>query len=176
MPTSKFVKLDYAFGFLYVVTIFPCQHADLLSLKEMAMPLVIAKILESRTLWLIARILILVLFVSSGLAKIFDYENSLAEMRAAGLHPDWFFNIASAFVMLAGSFLVLFNRLLWLGSTALAVFLFLTIVVVHTFWNYSGEEAKIALFWAIEHISVIGGLLAIAIAGHFRDLYYTQKI
>ncbi|EPB0481479.1 DoxX family membrane protein, partial [Providencia stuartii] len=114
-------------------------------------------------------------FISSGLAKVFDYENSLAEMRAAGLHPDWFFNIASAFVLLVGSLLVLFNRLLWLGTGALAVFLFLTIVIVHTFWSYTGEEAKLAMFWAIEHTSVIGGLMAVAIAGHFRDLYFAVK-
>ncbi|EPS1291985.1 DoxX family membrane protein [Providencia stuartii] len=136
---------------------------------------VIAKILESNTLWIIARLLILILFISSGLAKVFDYENSLAEMRAAGLHPDWFFNIASAFVLLVGSLLVLFNRLLWLGTGALAVFLFLTIVIVHTFWSYTGEEAKLAMFWAIEHTSVIGGLMAVAIAGHFRDLYFAVK-
>lgn len=109
------------------------------------------------------------------LSKGFDYENSLAEMRAAGLHPDWFFNIASAFVLLVGSLLVLFNRLLWLGTGALAVFLFLTIVIVHTFWSYTGEEAKLAMFWAIEHTSVIGGLMAVAIAGHFRDLYFAVK-
>ncbi|MGG4609746.1 DoxX family protein [Providencia sp. Me31A] len=139
------------------------------------MPLVIAKLLESNSLWIIARLLILVLFISSGLAKVFDYENSLAEMRAAGLHPDWFFNIASAVVMLGGSVLVLFNRLLWLGTGALAVFLFLTIVVVHTFWNYTGEQAQIAMFWAIEHIAVIGGLIAVAIAGHFRGCYFALK-
>ncbi len=54
------------------------------------MPSVITKMLESNSLWVIARLLVLVLFISSGLAKVFDYENSLAEMRAAGLHPDWF--------------------------------------------------------------------------------------
>ncbi|EMI5491644.1 DoxX family protein [Providencia stuartii] len=139
------------------------------------MPLIIARILESNTLWFIARLLLLVLFISSGLAKIFDYQNSLIEMRAAGLHPDWFFAIASAFVMLASSILVLLNRLLWLATGALAVFLFLTIIIVHTFWLYSGPEAQIALFWAIEHVSVIGGLMALAIAGHFRDLYYAVK-
>ncbi|MCK9781286.1 DoxX family membrane protein, partial [Proteus columbae] len=58
------------------------------------MPNAIARILESQALWIIARVLILLLFLSSGFAKIFDYENSLAEMRAAGLTPDWFFNIA----------------------------------------------------------------------------------
>lgn len=140
------------------------------------MPKVIAKILESHALWFIARILILTVFVSSGLTKVFNYESSLAEMRAAGLHPDWFFNIASAFVLLAGSLLVFLNRLLWLGAGALAVFLFLTIAVVHTFWIYTGIEAKIAMFWAIEHISVIGGLISIAIAGHFRDLYFAAKV
>ena len=62
------------------------------------MPNSIARILESRVLWFIARLLILVLFLSSGFAKVFDYENSLAEMRAAGLNPDWFFNIATAVV------------------------------------------------------------------------------
>ncbi|MGR6440026.1 DoxX family membrane protein [Proteus mirabilis] len=54
------------------------------------MPNSIARILESQTLWIVARVLILLLFLSSGFAKVFDYENSLAEMRAAGLNPDWF--------------------------------------------------------------------------------------
>lgn len=139
------------------------------------MPLMIAKILESNSLWFIARLLIMVLFISSGLAKVFNYENSLAEMRAAGLHPDWFFNIASAAVMLIGAIFVLLNRFLWLATGALAVFLFLTIVIVHTFWSYTGEQAQIAMFWAIEHIAVIGGLIAIAIAGHFRRLYFALK-
>ncbi|WP_139148380.1 DoxX family protein, partial [Pseudomonas sp. HMSC066A08] len=89
----------------------------------------IARILESQTLWIVARVLILLLFLSSGFAKVFDYENSLAEMRAAGLNPDWFFNLASAIVLFAGSILVLFDRYLWLGAGALATFLFLTIVI-----------------------------------------------
>lgn len=139
------------------------------------MPKVIAKILERHALWFIARILILIVFVSSGLTKVFNYESSLSEMRAAGLHPGWCFNIASALVLLAGSLLVFLNRLLWLGAGALVVFLFLTIVVVHTFWSHTGLEAKIAMFWAIEHLSVIGGLIAVAIAGHFRDLHFTAK-
>ncbi|EEG87591.1 DoxX family protein [Proteus penneri ATCC 35198] len=88
------------------------------------MPNSIARILESRALWFIARLLILVLFLSSGFAKVFDYQNSLAEMRAAGLTPDWFFNIATAIVLFSGSLLVLFDRYLWLGAGALAVFLF----------------------------------------------------
>ncbi|MCT6516855.1 DoxX family protein [Proteus vulgaris] len=135
------------------------------------MPNAIARILESQALWIIARVLILLLFLSSGFAKIFDYENSLAEMRAAGLTPDWFFNIASAIVLLCGSLLVLFDRYLWLGAGALATFLFLTIVIVHTFWNMTGDKAMLSMYFAIEHTSVIGGLVTTAMASYFRALW-----
>ncbi|PHM70055.1 DoxX family protein [Xenorhabdus kozodoii] len=117
---------------------------------------------------ILTRILLLVIFVSSGLAKVIDFEGSLAEMRAAGLHPDWFFNIASAIVLLFGSLLILFDRFVWLGAGALATFLLLTIFIVHTFWHFSGEYAKVSLYFALEHTTVIGGLLATAIASHLR--------
>lgn len=135
------------------------------------MPNSIARILESRSMWLIARLLILILFLSSGFAKVFDYQNSLGEMRAAGLTPDWFFNIATAIVLLCGSLLVLFDRYLWLGAGALAVFLFLTIVIVHTFWDMTGDKAMLSMFFAIEHLAVIGGLMTTAMASHFRALW-----
>lgn len=140
------------------------------------MPNSIARILESQTLWFIARILILLLFISSAFTKVFDYENSLAEMRAAGLNPDWFFNIATVIILFSSSFLVLFESYLWLGAGALAVFLFLTIVIVHTFWNMTGDVAMLSIYFAIEHISVIGGLMAIAIASHFRALWKRTNV
>ncbi|OTA20362.1 hypothetical protein Xbed_01588 [Xenorhabdus beddingii] len=124
--------------------------------------------LESNGLWIIARLFLLVIFIASGLAKLIDFEGSLAEMRAAGLHPDWLFNIASAVVLISGSLLILFDRLVWLGAGMLAVFLFLTIVIVHTFWHFSGEYAKISLYFALEHTTVIGGLIITAIASHLR--------
>ncbi|WP_045960278.1 DoxX family protein [Xenorhabdus poinarii] len=128
----------------------------------------IENLLESDGGWLIVRLLLLVIFISSGLAKLLDFEGSLAEMRAAGLHPDWLFNIASALVLLSGSALILFDRFVWLGAGMLSVFLFFTIVMVHTFWLFSGDVAKISLYFALEHTTVIGGLMATAIASHLR--------
>ncbi|PHM36744.1 hypothetical protein Xmau_04107 [Xenorhabdus mauleonii] len=124
--------------------------------------------LESKWLWLIVRLLLLVMFIGSGLAKLIDFDGGLAEMRESGLHPDWFFNIATVIVLLTGSLLILFDRLVWLGAGILSVFLILTVVVIHTFWLFSGEEFKSALYFALEHIAVIGGLLAAAMVSHFR--------
>lgn len=124
--------------------------------------------LDSRWLWITARILLAVVFLSSGLAKLIDFQGGLADMRAAGLEPDWLFNIATAVVLIGGSVLLLLDRALWLGVGALAVFLALTILVVHRFWALPEPQAKLAMFWALEHVSVIGGLMAAAIASRLR--------
>lgn len=132
------------------------------------MPTWIERVLDSRGLWVIARILLAVVFLSSGLAKLIDFEGGLAEMRAAGLYPAGLFNIATALVLLCGSLLVLLDRALWLGAGALAVFLLLTIVVVHRFWALPEPQAMTALYWALEHVSLMGGLMATAIASRLR--------
>ncbi|HEN7339079.1 DoxX family protein [Serratia marcescens] len=125
--------------------------------------------LDSYWLWLLARLCLIVIFISSGLAKLFDIEGSLAEMRAAGLHPAWLFNLASAAVLLTGSVLILLNRWVWLGAGMLSVFLILTIAIVHTFWNMSAPNMQISLYFALEHITVIGGLWVTAIASRLRQ-------
>ncbi len=125
-------------------------------------------VLGSDTLWLIARILLSVVFLASGLAKLIDFHGGRAEMRAAGLKPDWLFNLFTAVTLLTGAGLILLDRAVWLGAGALAVFLVLTIVVVHRFWALRGPQAKQALYWALEHASLIGGLIAAAMVSHDR--------
>lgn len=124
--------------------------------------------LESDWLWFLARLCLVVVFLASGAAKLADFQGGLAEMRAAGLEPAALYNVAVAATLLMGSALILLNRGLWLGAGALAVFLALTILIVHTFWSLEGPKAQLAMFFALEHVSVIGGLMATAIASHFR--------
>ena len=47
------------------------------------MPRMIATLLDSRVLWFLARLLLAVVFLSSGLAKLLAWDNSVAEMQAA---------------------------------------------------------------------------------------------
>lgn len=133
------------------------------------MPLLIQKILFSQAMWFIVRCLIALLFISSGFAKLLDVEGSFAEMRAANLNPAWFFNYASALILLGGSYFILFNRRVWLGAGMLSVFLILTILIVHQFWAMTGLEAKLALYFTLEHLAVIGGLIAVAMVSVYRQ-------
>lgn len=133
------------------------------------MPYFIKLSLESQWLWIISRCCVALLFFSSGLSKVLDVNAGFQEMQAAGLEPAWLFNYASALILLVGAYSILFDRHLWLGAALLSIFLALTILIVHTFWNMSGAQANISLYFALEHISVIGGLIGIAIASHFRQ-------
>ncbi|ENX42862.1 DoxX family protein [Acinetobacter sp. NIPH 2100] len=133
------------------------------------MPYFIKLSLESQWLWTLSRCCLALLFFSSGLSKVLDVETGFQEMQAAGLEPTWLFNYGSALILLAGAYCILFDRHIWLGAALLSVFLTVTIFIVHTFWNMSGLQAQISLYFALEHISVIGGLIGTAIASHFRQ-------
>ncbi len=130
----------------------------------------IEKLLEHRIVWLVARLLLSVVFVAGGVAKLVDFDGGVAEMQAAGLTPAVLYNIAVAATLLAGAALIVLDRALWLGAGALAVFLVLTIVVVHRFWALPQPQAQLALFFALEHVSLIGGLMAAAVASHARRM------
>ncbi|KGM52643.1 DoxX family protein [Lysobacter daejeonensis GH1-9] len=134
------------------------------------MSVVSEKILRSNGFWLAARILSSVVFVSSGLAKLLDFGGGVSEMAAAGLHPAWLFNIGTVIILLGGSALLLLDRAVWLGSLVLGFFLLLTIAVVHRFWSLPDSAGQQALYVALEHLSVVGGLMAATVASHFRKL------
>ena len=136
----------------------------------MQTPQYLEPVLQSSWLWFIARLCLAVVFIASGAAKLIDFQGGVAEMRGAGLEPARLFNIAVAALMLAGSILILADRAVWLAAAALAVFLALTIFIVHAVWRLPEPQARLALFFALEHVSVIGGLFAAAIASHYRAL------
>ena len=127
------------------------------------MPSVIAAILDSRAFDIVARILLTLVFWSSGLAKLFDFSANAAVMDGFGLHPGWAVNTATLVVQIGASLMIIFDRGTWLATGALAVFTILTIPIAHPFWAKEGEEAFRDMTVALEHVSVIGGLAVFAV-------------
>ncbi|MGE6785014.1 DoxX family protein [Ensifer adhaerens] len=129
---------------------------------------IIAGMLDSRAFGILARVLLTLVFWSSGLAKLFDFETSVAEMEGFGLTPGWLFNTATLILQIGASVLIIFNRWVWLAAGALAVFTVLTIPIAHPFWMKEGEEAFRDMTVALEHVSVIGGLALVSILSRKR--------
>lgn len=128
----------------------------------------IHSMLESRWFWLLTRILMAVVFLSSGLAKLLDFDGGITEMTRAGLAPAALFNWLTIITLLGGSILMLLDRAVWLAAAALATFLLLTIVIVHHFWSLPEPQAISSMHIALEHVSLIGGLFAAAIVSRLR--------
>ena len=100
---------------------------------------------------------------ASGLSKTFAFADGVAEMARYGLHSPLVFNIATIVCMIVGSALVIANRFAWLGAGALIVFTALTVPIAHDFWNRTGADAQNEVFFVVEHIGLIGGLMLAAI-------------
>jgi transmembrane protein len=134
------------------------------------MPRVIAAILDSGACWFVARLVLTFIFWGAGIGHLVDFKQSVAEMKAHGLEPAALMNILLVVTLLVGSLLILFDRWLWLGCGILSGFLVVAIVLAHHFWTMAEPERTMHFRVATEHFSLIGGFMALAIAGRLRDL------
>ena len=134
------------------------------------MPRMIASTLDSGACWFVARLVVTFVFWGAGIGHLVDFQQSIAEMKAHGLEPAALMNILLVVTLLVGSLLILLDRWLWLGCGILSGFLVVAIVLAHHFWTMPEPEKTIHFRVATEHFSLIGGFMALAIAGRLRDL------
>jgi transmembrane protein len=125
----------------------------------------IENLLASRAFGVFARVVLTFMFWSSGLAKLIDFPGAVAEMQHFGVTPAVPMAIAVIILQLGGSALVISGRFVWLGAGALGVFTALTIPIAHAFWTMTGEMAFLEMMFVFEHVTVIGGLMVVAIFG-----------
>jgi transmembrane protein len=127
------------------------------------MPRSIAALLDSRAVSFLGRLLLTLMFWSSGLAKILDWKAGLADMAHFHLSPPAAFNAATIAVQLVGSLLVLFGPWAWLGAGMLGVFTLLTIPIAHPFWTLEGPQRTAEMYTVLEHVSIVGALVVVAV-------------
>lgn len=131
-------------------------------------PHIITVLLRSRFLLVFMRVLLTFVFWGAGIDKLINFQDTMAEMAHFGLSPPAAFGALVVFTLLASSLLIILNTAAWLGFGALGVFLVLTIPIAHPFWAATGQEALHHFRTAVEHVSLLGGLLAGAILSQPR--------
>jgi uncharacterized membrane protein YphA (DoxX/SURF4 family) len=113
----------------------------------------------------LARLLLCLPFIVSGLAKLLDFAGATAEVRAlTGLEPASLFAALVILTQLGGSAAILAGgRLAWLGAVGLAGFTLIATILAHGFWDKTGADGARDFnnFW--EHIGLVGGLLLAAL-------------
>lgn len=125
-------------------------------------------ILGSRPTRVAARVLLTFVFWSAGVAGLLAFPERVAEMAHFGLQPAPLYAAVTTAWLLAGSAMIILNRAAWLGAASLVVFTLLTIPIAHAFWTMPDPERTAHFHVVMEHVSLIGALLAAAILCHDR--------
>ena len=125
----------------------------------------IESLLLSSRFILFARIVLTLVFWTSGIAGVVDFPKKVAEMRTYNLEPAEPVAVAVIALQLGGAILIILNRWTWLAAGSLGVFLALTIPIAHAFWRMPEAQKMSELFIVLEHISLIGGLMVVAALG-----------
>lgn len=126
--------------------------------------LVIA-VLQHPVALLVAKLVLTFVFWMAGLFGVFNFKVIVQEMVDVHLPNPRFFALATIFTQLAGSLLIITNLggYGWLGAGWLAVFLLLTIPLGHPFWKFDEPKRTHEFHIALEHVTVVGGLMLAAI-------------
>ena len=122
-------------------------------------------VLSQSWLALAARIAVASPFLVSGILKLADFPGAVAEVRGlTGLEPA---GVYAALVIVtqigAAALLIAAGRFAWIGAAALAGFTTIATLYAHAFWRMPQAERVLNRNIFIEHISIIGGLVLLAI-------------
>jgi len=130
----------------------------------------VAATLQSRSFSLLARIVLTTAFWGAGIQHLVQYQSIPGEMAHFGLSPALPYAIALIVTLFGGALLVIVGgKWCWLGAGWLGVFTALTIPICHAFWKMQGAEAISEFRTVLEHVSIVGGLMVVAILEHQRS-------
>ncbi len=117
----------------------------------------------------VGRILLVGIFIFSGVMKFLDVAGTAAYIAGKGLPMPEVLAAAAGAVEVIGGLLVAVGWQTRLAAVALALFTAAATFLFHDFWNLPpGQEQIDQMLHAWKNASMIGGLLVLAIAGPGR--------
>jgi putative oxidoreductase len=122
---------------------------------------------------LIGRILLVLIFIQSGVGKIGNFGGTAEYMTKAGMPFASFFLAGAIFFELAGSFSVVFGYFTRFGAILLILFLIPTTLIFHTDFS---DRIQVIMF--MKNASMFGGCLVLFASGagrHSLDYLLRKK-
>ena len=117
----------------------------------------------------IGRIVLVTMFIFSGLSKLLDISGTAAYIASTGLPFSELLAAGAGLVEITCGLLIVLGWQARLAATGLIVFTAMATVLFHDFWNLpSGGVRMNEMAHAWKNFSVIGGLMVLAAAGPGR--------
>ncbi len=108
---------------------------------------------------LLARILLSLIFLFSGLGKLGAWKETASYMAAKRMPWVPFFLIGAIVLEVGGGLSVLLGWETKIGVVALIVFLIPAALLFHNFWASKDMERQIQMAMFFKNVSIMGGLL-----------------
>jgi len=109
---------------------------------------------------LVGRILLVIIFLKSGVGKIENFAGTAQFMAKAGMPYTSFFLLGAIFFEVVGSITVILGFLSRMGTTLLLVFLIPTTLIFH---GNVADHGQMIQF--MKNVSMFGGLLVLLAVG-----------
>lgn len=113
----------------------------------------------ARTIPLIGRLLIALIFVFAGFGKIGGFEGTAGYIASKGLPLPHLLAIGAIIVELGGGLALAAGWKTRWAALALFVFTALTAVLFHAFWAAPADQAQNQMIHFMKNLSILGGLL-----------------
>jgi putative oxidoreductase len=113
--------------------------------------------------FLIARMLLVAVFIFSGTTKLMDWSDAMAEMEAIGLPFPTVCLVATIAVQILASLCLISGFFIRTSCLFLAGFTIAATLIAHDFWNFSGIEQIHQVTTALEHVSIVAGFLLVGL-------------
>lgn len=117
---------------------------------------------------LVGRILISLIFLTGGIAKLTDVAGTAGFMESAGIPYAHTLAIIAGIAEIAGGLSLLLGLLTRIGALGLFVYLVLVSVLMHPFWSFEGAEQQMQQIQFMKNLAIMGGLLAFVAFGPGR--------
>jgi putative oxidoreductase len=128
------------------------------------------------TLILLARILLMILFVTSGWSKLMDFQGTVGYL--ASIHTPMPQVAAGVAVLMECLVAIALILGLWTRPLALLMALFVlgTSLIGHPFWSMEGADRAMNMTHFYKNLAIIGGLLLLAVTGPGRFALVRHRI
>ena len=114
---------------------------------------------------LAARLLMVVMFLPSGISKLTGFSGTVGYIATVGLPLPAVGAVLALLVEIIGSVALVAGFGTRIAAVLLAVFTLAASIFFHAFWAVPADQALVTQLLFFKNIAVVGGLLAIAANG-----------
>lgn len=114
---------------------------------------------------LAARTCLAAVFLYSGTTKLAYWSAGIQEFAALGLPMPALALAATVVLQMVGGMALFLGWRSGFAALVLAAFTVVATLIGHPFWVFEGDDFHRQFTTALEHLAIIGGLVAIAAAG-----------